>query len=331
MRPHKRNIPIPPKVKQTTRSGGDFSEKFKAQRDLHARALFSSLDRLVASRFNSIMTIIVLSMAIALASGFYMLVVNLEQLASNLESSNQISLFLRDDISLSTANKLANGIRLDPNVQDVRVISKDEALKEFEQYSGFGEAVRALEKNPLPIVLQVTPRHSLEEGQSAETLLDNFKQAAEVDFAQLDIEWVKRLQSIMDLAHKSVIALSAFLGFAVFSITGNTIRLELYNRREEISVEQLVGATNGFIMRPFLYGGFWIGFFSGMSAWFIITIITLFLKQPIENLSKLYDSNFHVLFLNFSETGALLLISSLLGVVGTGISTRVQLMQLKPE
>jgi cell division transport system permease protein len=175
-------------TRQTSHVGGDFSDKLRAYRDLHAHALFSSLGRLVASRFHAVLTIIVLSISISLACGFYLLVENVQQLTSDLETSNQISLFLRDDVSLASANRLANGIKLDPSVQTVKVITKEQALKEFEEFSGFGEATRALEKNPLPIVLQVIPKNSLEQGQNIETLVENFKQAGEVDSAQLDLQ-----------------------------------------------------------------------------------------------------------------------------------------------
>ena len=193
-------------------------------------------------------------------------------------------------------------IRQNPDIQEVKLITKEQALAEFQSYSGFGEAVKALEKNPLPIVIQVLPKNSLENEQALEVLLDDFKRSAEVDFAQMDMQWVKRLQSIMEVARRGVILLSLLLGAGVLFITANTIRLELHNRRDEVVIAKLVGATNGFIHRPFLYSGFWIGFFSGVAAWFIVTIIMLILKQPIEKLSRLYDDAFHVLFLGFTET-----------------------------
>lgn len=316
---------------QTKISGGNFVDKFHAYRNLHAHALFSSLGRLVASRFSSAMTIVVLAIAISLASGFYILVANLQQLAGNLEASNQISLFLKDDISEARANKFAGVIRQNPDIQDVKLITKEQALAEFQSYSGFGEAVKALEKNPLPIVIQVLPKNSFENEQALEVLLDDFKRSAEVDFAQMDMQWVKRLQSIMEVARRGVILLSLLLGAGVLFITANTIRLELHTRRDEVVIAKLVGATNGFIHRPFLYSGFWIGFFSGVAAWFIVTIIMLILKQPVEKLSRLYDDAFHVLFFGFTETLALLFISSVLGVVGSWIVLHFQLRQLKPE
>jgi cell division transport system permease protein len=316
-------------TKQTSHIGGEFSDKLRAYRDSHAHALFSSLGRLVASPLNSILTAIVLSISISLACGFYLLVENAEQLTSDLETSNQISLFLRDDVSLASATRLANGIKLDPSVQTVKIITKEQALKEFEEFSGFGEAIKALEKNPLPIVLQVVPKNSLENGQNIETLVENFKQASEVDFAQLDLQWVKRLQLMIEVAHISVILLGMLLSLAVLFITGNTIRLELLTRKDEIVIAKLVGATNGFVQRPFLYSGFWIGFFSGISAWFIVTIMMLILKQPIEKLSMLYNSSFHLQFMGFFETLALILLSSTLGAVGSWVVVRLQIRQIK--
>lgn len=316
-------------TRQTSHIGGDFSDKMEAFFDLHGHALLSSLGRLVASRFNAVLTIIVLSISISLACGFYLFVENVQQLTVDLEGSNQISLFLHDDVSLTSANRLANGIKLDPSVQTVQVITKEQALKEFEEFSGFGDAVRALEKNPLPIVLQVIPKNSLEEGQNIETLVENFKQAAEVDFAQLDMQWVKRLQLMIDIAECSIWLLGVLLGLAVLFITGNTIRLELHNRKDEILIAKLVGATNSFVQRPFLYSGFWIGFFSGISAWFIVTIMMLVLKQPVEKLSMLYHSGFHLMFMGFFDTTALIAISSFLGVAGSWVVVQAQLKQLK--
>ncbi len=160
---------------QTKTSGGNFVDKFHAYRNHHAQALFSSLGRLVASRFSSAMTIAVLAIAISLATGFYILVANLQQLAGNLEASNQISLFLKDDISEARTNKFANSIRQNPDIQEVKLITKEQALAEFQAYSGFGEAIKALEKNPLPVVLQVLPKNSLENEQALQALLDDFK------------------------------------------------------------------------------------------------------------------------------------------------------------
>jgi len=323
--------PVRQDVRQTKAAGGNFADKLNAYRELHAHALFSSLGRLVASPFTSIMTIAVLAIAISLASGFYILVVNLQQLTGNLETSNQISLFLRDDVSDTHANKLAAGIKQNTSVQDVKLITREQALVEFKTYSGFGVAINALEENPLPIVIQVLPKNTLEDRQGLEMLLKSFQQYPEVDFAQIDLQWVERLQSIMSVARLFATLLNVMLGAAVLFIIGNTIRLELHNRRDEVVIAKLVGATNSFIRRPFLYTGFWIGFISGVSAWFIVTVLMLILRQPVEKLSGLYENGFHLLFLSFTETLAVLSISSALGVLGSWAVLVYQLQHTKPE
>jgi cell division transport system permease protein len=310
-------------------AGGGFFSKAGAYRDQHAHALFSSLGRMVASPFASIVTIVVLAITISLAGGFYMLVVNLQQLTGSLEDSNQISLFLKDSTSDAAAEQFADAIKENPNIQSVTVISKDKGLAEFETYSGFGPAINALEVNPLPIVIQVLPKDTLEDEQGLVALFDELKRSAEVDQAQMDMQWVKRLQSIVAIAKRGTLLLGLMLAIAVICVTGNTIRLEVHNRRDEIVIAKLVGATNRFIQRPFLYSGFWIGLVSGVMAWFIITIMMLLLKQSVEKLSALYNDAFKMLFFSYAETLVLLGISCLLAVLGSCAVLQFQLRYTK--
>jgi cell division transport system permease protein len=320
---------VKPEIRQTAKAGGNFKDKLNAYRDQHAQALFSSLGRLVATPFVSMMTISVLAIAISLASGFYILVSNLQQLTSNLETSNQISLFLREDVSDAHAKKLVDSIKSDKNVQSVKLITKEQALQEFKTYSGFGSAINALETNPLPIVLQVLPKNALNDKEELSELLKNFQQSPEVDFAQMDLQWVDRLQSIISLARLFANLLSLLLGTAVLFIVGNSVRLELHNRRDEVVISKLVGATDAFIRRPFLYTGFWIGFISGVLAWFIVALLMLILNHSVEALSELYGGSFHLLFLNFTETITLILLASLLGVIGSWAVLVFQLQYTK--
>jgi len=320
-----------PDIQRTKSAGGNFVDKLHAYRDQHAQALFSSLGRLVASPFTSIMTITVLAVAISLAGGFYLLVVNLQQLAGNLEAGDQISLFLKNEVSDAHAKHFADNIKQNPNVQQVKLISRKEALEEFKTYSGFGAAIEILETNPLPIVIQVTPKNALEDKQGFEPLLDSFKQAPEVDITQIDMQWLERLRSILAVAQKAGTLLSILLGVGVLFIIGNTIRLELHNRRDEVIIAKLVGATNAFIQRPFLYTGFWLGFISGVLAWFIVTGMLLILWQSVQKLSGLYGGSFHMLFLTFTETLTLLCIASLLGVLGAWGVLIYQLRLTKPN
>jgi cell division transport system permease protein len=277
------------------------------------------------------MTIMVLAIAIASATGFYVLLANVEQLTGNLESSNQISLFLKQEVDDDAGQKLAAKIQQQPQVESVKFLTKQNSLTEFKDFSGFGEAVDALDYNPLPTVIQVLPKNSLDDTESLQQLVAELKQLPQVDIAQLDMQWVRKLQSIVELARSGVWLLSFVLSFAVLFIMGNTIRLELEGRREEVLISKLVGATYAFIQRPYLYTGFWFGFFAGTVAWLMVTSMMLVLKQPIENLSMLYERTFSVVFLGFFESLGVLFISAMLGVLGAWIVLHYQLRQMKPE
>lgn len=312
-------------------TGNRWLEVFHAYLLNHAHGLFSSLGRLTRNPFTSAMTVLVLAVAIALASGFYIVVANIQQLTGNLESSNQISLFLHDNVTDAAGEKLAEQLRKHPSVTEITFITKKQALEEFKANSGFSDALNALKSNPLPSVIQVQPKNALDNNDDIEKLMADFKQLPQVDFVQVDMQWVARLQTIMLIASRGVTLVAILLGFAVTFITGNTIRLELQNRQDEVFISKLVGATHAFIQRPFLYTGFWLGFIAGFLGWLIVTIMLLILESPVEKLSTLYNSAFDLLFLSFSEFILLLMISSTLAVLGSWAVLHYQLRQLKPQ
>lgn len=318
-------------TRQTRRAGGGVSDRLHAYRDNHAHAFFSSLGRLVATPFSFLMTIIVLSSSISLACGFYITLINVQQLTANLESSNQITLFLKGDLSNEDATALAKKIRENPDVQNVNVITKEHALREFRTYSGFGAAMDVLDKNPLPAVLEVAAKNSLQDKATLEELYNQLQKFDQVDTAQLDMQWVSRLQSIIAVVRYTMWLFSSMIAVGVVFIIGNTIRLELHSRKEEVVIAKLVGATNAFIRRPFLYTGFWLGFISSIAAWFIAAILLLVIKQPVEQLSGLYESEVHLIFLSIPETLILLGVASLLGVISSWTVLLFQLRHAKPE
>ena len=316
---------------QTKQAGGDFKDKLQSYFALHAQALFSSLGRILQTPFTSIMTIMVLAIAIASASGFYVLLANVEQLTGSLENSNQISLFLKQEIDDIEGRKLADKIKQNSQVGAVKLLTKENSLTEFRDFSGFGDAINALDSNPLPTVIQVEPKNALDDTDQLQKLLTELKQLPQVDIAQLDMQWVRKLQSMIELARSGMWLLGFVLSFAVLFIMGNTIRLELEGRREEVLISKLVGATYSFIQRPYLYAGFWFGFFAGTVAWVMVTLMMLILKHPIENLFLLYEKTYSVVFLGFFESLIVLFISAVLGVLGARIVLHYQLRQMEPE
>jgi len=320
------------KYSQTHNKVSDnFLEKSQTYLMLHAQALFSSLGKMSRNPFTSAMTIIVMAIAISLASGFYLLVVNMQQLTGEIETSNQISLFLKPAVSDNAGKRLADRIKNNSAVERVTVITKQQGLKQFKEYSGFGDALNVLESNPLPTVIQVLPKNTLSDLKAIEGLMLAFNQLPQVDFAQLDMQWIQRMQSMMAIMQRAMFILTLLLGFAVIVITGNTIRLELQNRKDEVLVAKLVGATHSFIQRPFLYTGFWLGFSAGLLAWILVTIIMLIIQDPIERLSNLYDGSFDLSYLSFMDIISLLSLSSVLGVIGAWIVLYSQLQEIKPK
>ncbi|MEQ1635844.1 MAG: permease-like cell division protein FtsX [Methylococcales bacterium] len=309
----------------------DFKSKFHAYLDTHAHALFSSLGRLTRTPAAFMMTILVLAISMALSSSFYLMVKNFQQLTGNIEATNQISVFLKPTVTPAKALTLQEQIKLDALVESVQLITAEQALAEFKANSGYAEAVNALEQNPLPAVLLVLPKNSLEDEEGLKTLLGRFEKMPDVELAKSELQWINRLRAIIAVAKRLVLLFNLLFSFAVLLIIGNTIRLELQSRREEVLITQLVGATHAFIRRPFLYTGFWLGFLASVTAWFIVTVVLLFLRSPIQQLSEQYSGQFNLAFLDYTETLTLIGVTSLLGVLGAWWVLGSHLQALKPD
>ncbi|MBS3964718.1 MAG: permease-like cell division protein FtsX [Methylomonas sp.] len=311
--------------------GHRLAERFQAYLLNHVHGLLSSLGRLSRTPFTSAMTLLVLAIAISLAAAFYIVVANLQQMTGNLQASNQMSLFLKDNVSEAAAGKLAEQFRQHGGIESANVITRQQAMAEFKAHSGFGDALKALDSNPLPNLIQVQPKHALDDKAAVEALLTELRQIPQVEFVQIDMQWVSRLQAVMAIASRSVAIVGVLLGLAVIFITGNTIRLELQDRRNEVYIAKLVGATNGFIQRPFLYAGFWLGLIAGVIAWIIVTLMLVIVESPVEKLSSLYDGSFELMYISFSEFMLLLMMTSTLAVLGSWAVVHYQLRQIKPQ
>lgn len=298
---------------------------------IHAQTLISSLGRLTRVPFSFMMTVAVIAIALALPTGFYVLINNVQQISSGLVSNNQISLFLKHDLSIVQGEGLLSHLRNQIGVKSATLVSKQAALEEFRAFSGFGDALDALDFNPLPAVILLEPDLDMNQPVALEAFLLNLERIPNVDFAQLDMQWVNRLHAAMQVAERVVWMLSLLLSVAVLFIVGNTIRLEMQSRREEIVVEKLIGATDAFIRRPFLYSGFWYGFLGSLLTWALIMVMLFMIQQPVETLTSLYESQHQLLFLSFSDTIYLILVASLLGVLGAWMVLAFHLRLLNPE
>ena len=297
----------------------------------HLQVALSSLGRLTRSPIGTLMTATVLGIAVSLPAGMWVMLDNVKQISGNWDGGASLSMFLKADINEQQVDELIGKLKLMPEIQNIEYVTKDDALVEFQQFSGLGQALEILQENPLPAVLIITPTLQHSTPAQADLLLKKLNQEPLADLTQLDMEWVERFHAITEIAIRAVIVLASVLSLAVLLIIGNTIRLEIQNRHDEIEITKLVGATNSFIRRPFLYTGFWYGLLGGVIAWFLVTISLWLLSGPIEKLTGLYQSQFRLDVLDLPTTMVLLLGSAFLGLAGARIAVGRHLRAIEPD
>jgi cell division transport system permease protein len=297
----------------------------------HAQVFFYSLGQLTRTPVATFLTVAVIGITLALPAGLYVAIENVQRLASGWEDNGQISLFLKQDVPGAAIEKLADKIRRLPAVSWVDYVSREAALTEFKRLSGFGEALNALERNPLPAVLVVHPAATHAHPDKLQALLKDLRRFNEVDIAQIDLDWVRRLHAMLELARQGVLILAAGLAVAVLLIIGNTIRLAVLNRRDEIEITKLIGGTNAFIRRPFLYTGTLQGLFGALLAWLLVGLGLLLLADPISDLAGLYGSRFEAENLGILATLALIGSGGLLGWLGSRLAVGRHLRAIEPH
>lgn len=296
---------------------------------LHAQNSLSALGRLVRQPVATAMTVMVIAIALALPGGLRVLVDNASRLSAAWEQAADFTVYLRLDTTEQQATELATSIEARSDVIAVQFISRDTALDEFRARSGIGELVDALDENPLPHALVVRPDSGPDSDVPA--LAAALGQMPETERVQIDTAWVERLRAILTLTGRVVDIATLLLAAAVALVIGNTIRLEINNRRTEIEVMKLVGGSDGFIRRPFLYLGFWYGLTGAVAAWLLITITLWLLAAPVARLAALYDSTFRLSGLGGSGLLTLIVGGTVLGWLGAGIATARHLRAIEPS
>lgn len=297
----------------------------------HLRVAVDSLGRLWKTPFASALTVAVIAIAIALPMALTLILTNTQNLVGTWDSRPQLSIFLHQDIDHGRADAFTKRLQTRSDVSDIKHLSAAQALQEFQQLSGFGAALDALPDNPLPEVVIVTPALDANTQPDLEPLQTWIKTQPEVEFVQFDKQWMERLQTILQIANRSVILIASILALAVTLVIGNTIRLEIQNRCTEIEVAKLVGATNGFVRRPFLYTGIWYGLWGGFLAWLLVDGALLTLHAPIQRLSTLYGSAFTFNTAPMLFVIKTLFISAFLGWAGALIAVSKHLSYTHPR
>jgi len=263
---------------------------------LQGHALFSSLGRLWRTPWMTLVTVLVIAVTLVLPLAFYLVLKNLHALSERIENHWQVSLFLEPEVDRKAADELLRKLESDRAVAEARLIDKETGLARFRRYSGFGDVLQALADNPLPIVIEVLPGREWENPEKLASLVERWQRWKGVDFVQWDMRWLQRLKAWLDLAERGAILAGVILGSAALLVVGNTVRLEIEDRRQEIEVMLLLGATNRFVRRPFLYLGFWYGCIGGGLAWILVFGLYLGLRPQVDRLAGLYGGLYHLRF-----------------------------------
>jgi cell division transport system permease protein len=296
----------------------------------HAQNCVGSLGEMSRQRLSSALTIAVIGIALAMPSALNIMVKSGRALAGGWENVRDFSAYLRPGTTLDEAARLGDQIQAMDIIESVQLISADQALTEFKSDSGFREILGALDKNPLPHTVVIRPQ-----ADAPPEALDQLEQELiarpDVDMVKLDTEWVARLNAILDLARRTVWIAAVMLVGAVIVIIGNTTRLDIQNRRSEIEVSKLLGASNGFVRRPFLYMGFWYGLLGGCFALILLTVSLWLLSGPVDRLASLYGGGFDRLSVDFATTFTVLGGGILAGLGGAWSAVAKHLAAIQPK
>ena len=290
----------------------------------HLHSLKIAAQRFRDAPLATLLTILVIGVAVAMPSGLYVLLSNLDRAAGGVKPQIELTLFLKSDVPESASKALATDLAKQPDVAGVVFISKTEGIRKLEA-AGLSDITAGLPENPLPDTLVLTPKETSPE--ALDTLYNRLTKLETVQQVVMDADWVKRLSALMGLGKNIVLLLAALFGLALAAITANTIRLQIYAQRDEIEVAQLIGATDRFIRRPFLYYGGIQGLVGGIAGWLILLLSGALIESSVAQVAAAYGASFTLNSLSLAELIPLLGLSTLLGWLGAYFSVNQALRQ----
>ncbi|HTN31496.1 MAG TPA: permease-like cell division protein FtsX [Pseudomonas sp.] len=320
---------VEPSAGKPVRRGPSLSSQLHSWLDSHRASLRDSLGRLWQQPFGSFFTCLVMAIALSLPMGLALLLDNVERLSGTWQHAARISVFLEMNVSDAEGQALRDDIAGMPQVQRADWISRDQALTEFQAVSGLAETLRELPDNPLPGSVLVTPG-SVDKAE-LESLRQRLAELPGVELAQLDLLWVERLGAILALSDRFLFGVTVLLVLTLLLVIGNTIRLHIENRRREIEVIKLVGGTDGYVRRPFLYLGALYGLGAGLLAWAVLAFGLAWLNSAVVRLAGLYDSDFSLIGVPWADGVSLVFGALLLGYIGAWLAVARHLRELAPR
>lgn len=292
----------------------------------HRNVALETLLSLLRNWITSLMTWLVFGIALALPVFLYLLLANVATLSGNFDGTPRVSVYLHQSLSEEDIQRFLAIVSKHPGTESIKYISPEQALADFQSRSGFGDVLSSLDRNPLPGLVELIPSHM--DTARLRVQVGELEQQPQVDMVVVDMIWVERLFAFVAFGQRMVIALTLVLALGVLLVVGNTIRLAIENRRVEIEVVKLVGGTDSFVRRPFLYLGFWYGFGGALVSWCLVQFCLVFLSGPVELIAQSYRDDYALFGLSGTETIVLFALGSILGICGAALAVSKHLHTL---
>lgn len=289
----------------------------------------TSVAQLLRSPGAAAMTVAAIGVTLALPALLYVITENIDQLSGSWESQARVNLFLSRDVD--DPSEVQSRLRSLADIESIEAVPPEQGLADFKKYSGFARASELLDANPLPWTLVVQLSRGYSDVAAVETFIERAAALPEVDNVRSDVLWLRRLAAMVEIGHRLVWVLAVLLGFAVVVIISNTVRLAILSRAHEIEVIKLIGGTDRFIRRPFLYQGFAQGALGAVAAVLMVTLCIEALRAPITALVSEYGSGYRLLGLEWSTAAALLGLGSGLGWCASRWSVGRHLKDIEPR
>lgn len=294
----------------------------------HYQMLLKALQRSHASMLSTLMMFLVIGVTLILPSISFLVVQNLKSISETIQHESQISIFLKKDISIDAKNKIEKDLKSRIEINNYHYVRKEEAWPKLQKSMGFNESNNGLSENPLPDAFFVSP-NTVNPNQIV-ILKSSLDRLEGVDQVVVDTGWVKKLNSVLHLANKAIFLASILLASMLIVVIGNTIRLQMTSHHEEIELSKLIGATNQFIRRPFLYSGFIYGLGGGLTAALSLKLIVIFLNQTVVEVEALYGAQFIIVDLTLVQYLSIVGSSILIAVAASFISINQSIKKLMP-
>ncbi|MDY0928437.1 permease-like cell division protein FtsX [Pantoea agglomerans] len=325
---NKRNKRAPaPKAKQPSKSKalkGGWQEQWRY-------ALRGTLSDMWRQPLATLLTVMVIAISLTLPSVCYMVWKNVSQAATQWYPAPQLTVYLDKALDDTAAENVTAQLKQLDGVDNVNYLTREEALNEFRNWSGFGGSMDMLEQNPLPAVAIITPKLNFQNSDTMANLRDRVAKVQGVDEVRMDDSWFARLAALTGLVGQIASMIGLLMVVAVFLVIGNSVRLSIFARRDTINVQKLIGATDGFILRPFLYGGALLGLGGAVLSLLLSEVLVLRLQSVVAQVATVFGTTFVLEGFSWDEGLLLLLIAAIIGWIAAWLATVQHLRRFTPQ